>query len=86
MAVDKRTDQLMDHVESMLQILEDMNQDMQSRINEEVGSESPNKSKITFYNSQIKRLLNLHDVLDEDILTIIIGIRNISGPIEYFKK
>ena len=86
MAVDKRTDQLMGHVESMLAIIDDMNQDMQSRIDEEKASGNPNESRINFYLSQQKRLIKLTDMLEEEILEILIGIRNISGPIEYFEK
>jgi hypothetical protein len=86
MAVDKRTDQLMGHVESMLAIIDDMNQDMQSRIDEEKASGNPNEPRINFYLSQQKRLIKLTDMLEEEILEILIGIRNISGPIEYFEK
>ncbi|MEL7654950.1 MAG: hypothetical protein C4545_05910 [Anaerolineaceae bacterium] len=86
MAVDKRTDQLMAHLESMIQILEDMDQDMQSRIDDENGCENPNKQRIIFYESQKKRLVNLHEILEDDVLTVLIGIRNLSGPIEYFEK
>jgi hypothetical protein len=86
MAVDKRTDQLMGHVESMLQIIDDMKRDMQSRIDGENASGNPNESHINFYQSQQKRLIKLADILEEEILEILIGIRNISGPIEYFKE
>jgi hypothetical protein len=86
MAVDKRTDQLVGHVESMLQIIDDMKQDMQSRIDGENAGGNPNESRIHFYQSQQKRLVKLTDILDEEILEILIGIRNLSGPIEYFEK
>ncbi len=84
MAVDKRTDQLMGHVESMLQLIDDMSQDMQSRIEKEEASATPNESHIEFYQSQIKRLDKLIGLLEDDILEVLISIRNISGPIEYF--
>ncbi|HOJ00099.1 MAG TPA: hypothetical protein PLL88_00655 [Anaerolineaceae bacterium] len=86
MAVDKRTDQLMAHVEAMLEIIDDMNQDMQSRIEEENASDAPNDSRINFYTSQQRRLVKLTDLLEEDILEVLISIRNISGPIEYFEN
>jgi len=85
MAVDKRTDQLMGHVEAMLQIIDDMNQDMQSRIDSENAGEHPSEPRINFYRSQQKRLLKLTDMLEEEILEVLISIRNISGPIEYME-
>lgn len=86
MAVDQRTDQLMGHLEVMLQIIDDMRQDMQSRIDGENTRENPNESRIKFYLSQQNRLVKLADMLEEDILEILIGIRNLSGPIEYFEE
>jgi hypothetical protein len=85
MTIDRRTDQLMDHVESMLKIIEDMERDMQTRINEEKNDPNPSDSKISFYQSQQRRLAKLADSLEEDVLEMLIGIRNMSGPIEYFK-
>ncbi|NMC47758.1 MAG: hypothetical protein GYA52_13105 [Chloroflexi bacterium] len=85
MAVDKRTDQLMGHVDVMLQIIDDMNQDMQSRIDNEKKNANPSEPRINFYLSQQKRLVKLADLLEEEILEILIGIRNLSGPIEYME-
>ncbi|NMB61849.1 MAG: hypothetical protein GYA18_05860 [Chloroflexi bacterium] len=85
MAVDKRTDQLMGHVEAMLQIIDEINHDMQSRIDTEKANENPSEPRINFYLSQQKRLVKLADLLEEEILEILIGIRNLSGPIEYME-
>jgi len=85
MAVDDRTDELMGHLEAMLQIADDINQDMKNRMKQEEKKEDSSKSKIEFYESQIRRLVHLHEILDDDVLTMLIRIRNISGPIEYFK-
>lgn len=76
----------MGHVEVMLQIIDDMRQDMQSRIDGENTRGNPNESRIKFYLSQQNRLVKLADMLEEDILEILIGIRNLSGPIEYFEE
>jgi len=86
MAVDERTDQLMGHLEAMIQLLQEMDQDMQQRKVQETKKENPSKSKLEFYESQSKRLAALQNILEEDVLEMLIGIRNISGPIEYFQK
>jgi len=85
MAVDKRTDELMGHVESMLDIIDDMTEDMQSRIKKEEAKENPDESRIHFYQSQLTRLVKLNGLLEDDILEVMISIRNISGPIEYME-
>ena len=84
MAVDKRTNELMNHFEGMMDIIPDFRQDMLKRREEEQNSANPREARINFYNSQLKRLDNLENVLEEDVLEILIRIRNISGPIEYF--
>ncbi len=85
MAVDKRTDELMGHVESMLDIINDMTEDMQSRIKKEETKDNPDESRIHFYQSQLNRLVKLNGLLEDDILEVMISIRNISGPIEYME-
>jgi hypothetical protein len=84
MAVDTRTNQLMTHFEGMMDIIADFRQDMLERCAAEQKSTHPREARINFYNSQLSRLDNLETVLEEDVLEILIRIRNISGPIEYF--
>ena len=84
MAVDKRTNQLMGHFEGMMDVVADFRQDMLKRRAEEQNSENPREARVNFYNSQLRRLDDLETVLEEDVLEILIRIRNISGPIEYF--
>jgi len=85
MAVDKRTDQLMGYVESMMEVVDDMTEDMQSRIKKEKAKDTPDESRIHFYQSQLTRLDKLTGLLEDDILEVMISIRNISGPIEYME-
>ena len=85
MAVDKRTDQLMGYVESMMEVVDDMTEDMRSRIKKEKAKDTPDESRIHFYQSQLTRLDKLTGLLEDDILEVMISIRNISGPIEYME-
>ena len=74
----------MGHFEGMMDVVADFRQDMLKRRAEEQNSENPREARVNFYNSQLRRLDDLETVLEEDVLEILIRIRNISGPIEYF--
>jgi hypothetical protein len=83
MAADPRIHGLMDHVEQMIQILEDIQKDMLELEKKENEDTDPDFHKIGFFKSQYKRARNAIDLLNDDLVTILIGLNNLSGPIKY---
>lgn len=86
MAAEPRIQDIMDLTDEIISILGDIRADMKKYIEGEEIKKLPNDQKIAFYQSQIDRTINLTDILEEDVITSLIGLSNISGPIKYLKE
>jgi len=86
MAADPRIHKLMDLADEMIEVLEDIQRDMSDRAKTESKKPDPADGKIGFFNSQAKRAGSAIDLIDEDLITILIGLNNLSGPIKYMEE
>jgi len=86
MPADDRIKKLLSFVDEMLMILDDIQADMQNNVDIEKNKENMDEHKIAFYQSQKKRASNLAALLEEDVITNLIGLSNLSGPIKYLKE
>lgn len=85
MAAEPRIQMIMDLIEQVFEHLEGIRKSMEESIETESAKETPDPHKVAFYNSQISRVERLTDFLEEDVLTELIGLSNISGPIKYLQ-
>ena len=83
MAADPRIHELMDHVEKMIELLTSIQEDMKAKELAESKRSHPDQSKISFFVSQFNRAEKAIDLLDEEMISILIGLNNLSGPILY---
>ncbi len=85
MAADPRIHELMDHVDRMIELLTSIQEDMKAKEIAESKRSHPDRSKISFFASQFNRAEKAIDLLDEEMISILIGLNNLSGPILYME-
>jgi len=86
MTADPRIQEIMDHIDQVLGMLEGIQKDMQRNVEEEHTKVAPNDHKIAFDKSQAVRARSLSDLLEGEVITMLIGLNNLSGPIKYLKE
>lgn len=86
MPADVRINKLLGYVDEMLAILEEIQTDMKKNVGDENTQSNPDAHKIAFYQSQAKRASALSDLLEDEVITSLIGLSNLSGPIKYLKE
>lgn len=86
MPADVRINKLLGYVDEMLAILEEIQADMKKNVGDENTQSNPDAHKIAFYQSQAKRASALSDLLEDEVITSLIGLSNLSGPIKHLKE
>lgn len=84
-SADPRIQELLEHVDSMLDLLDAISEEMKHNYSIEEKEFVSDGHKLSFYNSQKERAKELYKFLENDIISKIIGLRNLSGPIKYLK-
>ena len=85
MIADPRIQKIMGLIDQVLGMLEGIQKDMQRNVEEEQTKAAPDDHKIAFYRSQAVRAQSLSDLLEGEVITMLIGLSNLSGPIKYLK-
>ena len=85
-AADPRIMELLNLIEEMVKILPNIKTDMEKYIKEEVSHPKPNRYKINFYEAQSDRVDVLVQMLENEVISKISGLRNLSGPIKYLRE
>lgn len=85
-SADARTSVLINHVEEMLKLLDGIQADMDIYQKEEQAKDNPSSYKLNFYKSQSQRAQKLAQLLEEDAVYLVNGLRNLSGPIKYLRE
>jgi len=85
MTADPRIQKIMGLIDKVLGMLEGIQKDMQRNVEEEQTKAAPGDHKIAFYRSQTVRAQALSDLLEGEVMTTLIGLSSLSGPIKYLK-
>jgi hypothetical protein len=83
MAADPRIQEITNLIDQAIETLKEINQDMRQNAEKEGNKNSPDAQKLAFYQSQASRTESLASLLEEDAITKLIGISDISGPIKF---
>ncbi len=82
-SADPRTQEIMNHLDEILSLIKGIEADMVAYQEEENQKPEPSKYKINFYKSQVARTTQLTQILENEVLFLTNGLRNLSGPIKY---
>ncbi|MDK2980310.1 MAG: D-proline reductase (dithiol) PrdB [Chloroflexota bacterium] len=85
-SADPRTLDLINHAEQMMELLQGIYEDMQVYQKDEEAKSAPSRYKLNFYKSQAQRAEKLSKLLEEEVVYMINGLRNLSGPIKYLRE
>jgi hypothetical protein len=83
---DQRITELMDHVEAMLSLVDDLDEQAAGRLERLAAQPAPDPHTLAFLNDLRKRLAGLNDLLEEDLIAALIGLNNLLGPVEHLLK
>ena len=83
---DPRTQALINLTDEMLVLLKGIESDMAIAQEEERQKKEPSEHKISFYTSQSQRVKKLSNLLENEAIDQIHGLRNLSGPIKYLRE
>ncbi len=84
-SADPRTQELINHIDEMLNLLKAIESDMKIAQEEESGKKEPSAHKINFFISQAQRASKLSNLLENEMIDQVHGLRNLSGPIKYLR-
>lgn len=82
---DIRIQALIDHTEAMLTILEKMAADTGEEMTAVQARPEADRHYLAFLQDLKKRAGRLHDLLEEDVITQLIGLNNLIGPIDHLR-
>jgi D-proline reductase (dithiol) PrdB len=85
-SADARTLELITHIEEMMTLLQSIQADMENYQKDEQAKQVPSSYKLNFYKSQAERAKKLSNMLDEEAVYMVNGLRNLSGPIKYLRE
>ena len=85
-AADPRTQELINHMDELFTLLGGIKNDMLTFQQEENNKPEPDQYKLNFYKSQQERAEKLAQILEEEPLFLVKGLRNLSGPIKYLRE
>ena len=85
-SADGRTSELINHIEEMMRLLQDIHEDMEVYKKDEASKAAPSSYKLNFYKSQAQRAEKLSKLLEDEAVTMVNGLRNLSGPIKYLRE
>ena len=85
-AADPRTQELINHIDEIFSLLKGIENDMVAFQDDEKNKQDPNPYKLNFYKSQQERAVKLAQILEEEPLFLVKGLRNLSGPIKYLRE
>ena len=85
-SADGRTSELINHIEEMMRLLQGFHEDMEVYKKDEASKAAPSSYKLNFYKSQAQRAEKLSKLLEDEAVTMVNGLRNLSGPIKYLRE
>ncbi len=80
---DSRVNQLMDHTEAMIDLLELIEKDALEKAERVRNQANPHGETIAFLEDFAERAHIMGELLEEDILARIIGLNNLAGPVQH---